>query len=155
VNPADPLSQLRDIHLPATGGWWPPAPGWWVLLVLLLILLALAIGYLRHHRRHNLWKRQARAELAALAAQPRQSPEWFGALNQLLKRVARQVQPEHRPETLTGRRWADYLLASAPSERTGWRDTVEAMVAAPLQPQTTAEPGPALEFARQWLEARL
>ncbi|HAU18090.1 MAG TPA: DUF4381 domain-containing protein, partial [Marinobacter adhaerens] len=40
MNPQDPLSQLRDIHLPETGGLWPPAPGWWVLAILLIAVLA-------------------------------------------------------------------------------------------------------------------
>ena len=44
MNPQDPLSQLKDIHLPATGGFWPPAPGWW-LLALILLLAHLVMRY--------------------------------------------------------------------------------------------------------------
>jgi hypothetical protein len=40
----DLLQQLRDIHLPATPGWWPPAVGWWLLAVAVLV----ACGYLFH-----------------------------------------------------------------------------------------------------------
>ena len=45
MNPQDPLSQLKDIHLPAAGGFWPPAPGWW-LLTLLALLLIVALVWL-------------------------------------------------------------------------------------------------------------
>lgn len=51
MNPQDPLSQLRDIHLPATGGFWPPAPGWWLLALILLLSLAGLCWLL--HRRHR------------------------------------------------------------------------------------------------------
>ena len=40
----DPLSALRDIHLPPEPGFWPPAPGWWILaLILVLVASALAL----------------------------------------------------------------------------------------------------------------
>ena len=40
--PMDPLSGLRDIHLPPPPPLWPPAPGWWLLA--LLAIAAVVIG---------------------------------------------------------------------------------------------------------------
>ncbi len=44
---ADPLAELRDIHLPEAIGWWPVAPGWWLLLALIIIFIAALFYYLR------------------------------------------------------------------------------------------------------------
>ena len=42
----DPLSELRDIHLPDPVSWWPPAPGWWIAVGIGFGLLAAAgIGF--------------------------------------------------------------------------------------------------------------
>ena len=63
----DPLSQLRDIHIPPPEGFWPPAPGWWFVL-LLVIGLAIAITvWLRRRRQKNAWYRIARRRLDRLA----------------------------------------------------------------------------------------
>ena len=53
MNGQDPLAQLRDIHLPDTGGFWPPAPGWWLLALLSLTALALAVLWWRRHLRRR------------------------------------------------------------------------------------------------------
>ncbi|MDQ6999108.1 MAG: DUF4381 domain-containing protein [Mariprofundus sp.] len=44
---ADPLAQLRDIHLPDAISWWPLAPGWWMLFALILIIIVALFYYLR------------------------------------------------------------------------------------------------------------
>jgi hypothetical protein len=58
----DPLSALRDIHLPADPGWWPPAPGWWLLLIVLVagipVLLPRFRGYLHSRRLLRLLERR-------------------------------------------------------------------------------------------------
>ena len=49
---ADPLAELRDIHLPEAVGYWPLAPGWWLLLVSALVLAGLIVWTVRRYRRN-------------------------------------------------------------------------------------------------------
>ncbi len=42
--------QLREIHLPEAGLWWPPAPGWWFALALLLTLILVVPWIVRRFR---------------------------------------------------------------------------------------------------------
>ncbi|MCZ6620217.1 MAG: DUF4381 domain-containing protein [Gammaproteobacteria bacterium] len=44
---ADPLAQLRDIHLPLDPSWWPPAPGWWLLVFGSMALVWFTVRYTR------------------------------------------------------------------------------------------------------------
>ena len=56
---ANPLDQLRDIHLPEAIGWWPLAPGWWLLIILVCLgLITLARLFLRR-RQASAYRRQA------------------------------------------------------------------------------------------------
>ena len=152
--PDDPLSQLRDIHLPQTGGFWPPAPGWWVLTFALLIAIAALVWLVRRHHRRNRWLRLARAELAILEHTASREPQWFAQLNTLLKRVARERYPDEQPEAQSGNQWTACLLSHLPDGKIAQRPVVEALVNSAWQPQPTAEPTQALEFARTWLEAQ-
>ncbi len=62
MNTPDPLSELRDLHLPAAVSPWPPAPGWWILLAL-SILLIVVVGYILAHYLDSLkYRRKALAE---------------------------------------------------------------------------------------------
>lgn len=151
MTPQDPLSQLRDIHLPETGGFWPPAPGWWLLALVVLGALAGLVWWLCRRRRRTLWLRQAKAELAILERQASPEPAWFNQLNGLLKRAARLRYPDQHPESLTGDAWIDFLLQTAPDHRIASRPTVEAMVHSSWQPSTNADPRHSVEFARRWL----
>ncbi len=151
MNPQDPLSQLRDIHLPATGGLWPPAPGWWVLALILLAVLAAMAWWLQRRRRRNRWLKTARRQLAALEQTARPEPDWFTALNTLLKIAARERYPEQHPEAMSGEDWVTFLLATSPRDRIASRPLVEALVESTWRPSASAQPAQAVAFARLWL----
>lgn len=155
MNNQDPLAQLKDIHLPETGGWWPPAPGWWLLAALCLIALIALVWFGKRHRKRTLWKRQAKAELERLRQRACNEPKWYGELNRLLKRIARQRHADRHPESMTGAQWVDFLLETLPKDRIASRPTAEALVAAAWQPKSALEPRNALAFASLWLEAQL
>jgi hypothetical protein len=155
MNGQDPLAQLRDIHLPDTGGIWPPAPGWWLLAILCAIGLVVAVILWRRQRRHTAWHREARRLMADLEARASKTPEWFSELNALLKRVAWRSHPGRNPQAMSGEQWIAFLLATAPSNRIASRPVVEAMVISTWQPNPTADPHQTLDFATLWLEAQL
>ena len=156
-NATDALQNLRDIHLPQSGGWWPPAPGWWVLFALLLLCLAGAGLWWRRRQRHNRRWLAAQRELTLLRAQPQATAAWFSQLNALLKRAARDCYPQQPIAALSGRDWAAFLsqsmdghddLASArPDEY-----QVVAMVNDCWRPISQSEPQQALDIAERWLK---
>ena len=151
MNPQDPLSQLRDIHLPETGGFWPPAPGWWILAVLLIAALAALIWLILKRRKRNRWLRLARAELARLERSASPDSAWFTQLNTLLKQAARERYPDQHPEVLTGEAWVEFLLETQPGDRMNARPVAEALVYSAWRPEVSVEPAEALTFARSWL----
>ena len=151
MNPQDPLSQLRDIHLPAPGGFWPPAPGWWFLAILAVALIAALTWIILKRRRRNRWFRSARSELALLERLAAPDARWFVQLNTLLKQAARERYPESHPEALTGDAWVEFLLATAPKHRVASRSVAEALVESAWRPSVSTEPAQALAFARLWL----
>ena len=152
--PDDPLSQLRDIHLPQTGGFWPPAPGWWVLAFVLLVAVAILVWAVHRRHRRNRWLRLAKAELASLERSAVKEPQWFTQLNALLKRVARERYPDEDPEAQSGEQWTACLLRHLPDSRMVQQPIVNALVNSAWQPQPTAEPAQAIKFAHRWLEAQ-
>ena len=109
----DPLSQLRDLHLPADPGWWPPAPGWWLLaLALLGGLIYLALRLQQRHRRERP-KRLALSQLntlqQSLADGSISSAAYVHQCNALLKRLWVRVLQRNEAAPLTGDAWLDYL----------------------------------------------
>lgn len=150
----DPLSQLRDIHLPDPGGFWPPAPGWWALLILALVLLALVSWWLIRRHRRNRWLVQALSEIDQLAVATDRDTDWFRRLNQLLKRCARHRYPQRFPESLSGNAWVDFLLETGTGGDSASRTTLEDMVASSWNPEPSCDADQAIAVARLWLRGQ-
>ena len=111
---ADPLAQLRDIHLPDPISAWPPGPGWWLLgIALLLSVMATVIWWSRQYRA-NAWRRQARAALNNAYRQWRNDgldAVYLQTVNETLKRAALQQFPREAVARLSGARWESFLDA--------------------------------------------
>lgn len=106
------LEQLRDIHSPEPIGWWPPAIGWWILLFLFLCaLIALGITiYLKHQR--NAYRRQAVSAAGQLYQQyqeDRDTAGYLGEMNELLRRVVRQITSDQSFAEKSGKGWISML----------------------------------------------
>ncbi|WP_166261021.1 DUF4381 domain-containing protein [Marinobacter salicampi] len=150
----DPLKDLRDIHLPEPGGFWPPAPGWWLLAaVVLALVIGLAI-WLWRRRRRNAWLRQARRELDDINAMPGSEGQKLKQLNLLLKRAARARYPERRPEALTGDSWVAFLMETGRHNRSSDEPLLLGLVESSWRPGATVPFGEAEQAARSWLRAQ-
>ena len=147
----DPLSQLRDIHVPPPGGFWPPAPGWWLLAVLLILLVIAAVWLIRRRRQRNAWHRVAMRDLDRLANRAAVTPQWFNELNALLKQSAMARYPDQNPEALSGASWVGFLLETSPKDRIASRPVVTALVDSCFQPTPSCSTDDAVRFARLWL----
>lgn len=108
---ADPLAELRDLHLPPDPGWWPLAPGWW-LVGLLTTLAVVGLVWLIRHWRRPTPRRVALQELKALQAQ-QQTGEFPDRLAAWWRRcaIARDGQ---QVAALTGERWHRQLQQAGP-----------------------------------------
>jgi hypothetical protein len=109
----DPLSRLRDVHLPDAPSFWPPAPGWWLLGFVLLLLLGWGVYTLIKRHQREAPRRQALAELERLSQQTRSGAlapaEAIHAANALLKRLWVHVDHDATVAALTGDAWLAYL----------------------------------------------
>jgi len=89
----DPLSQLRDIHLPEPISWWPPAPGWWLLVIIILILLFFTIRWLIKRRANNCYRRESIEQLKQIHAVSANNLQQCQKLLALLRCTAKTAYP--------------------------------------------------------------
>jgi hypothetical protein len=110
--PMDPLSGLRDIHLPPPPPVWPPAPGWWLLALLATGAVAVAVRHAFLSWRRGAARRAAVRSLADLRDRFHngEAPEVLTAeLSKLLRRAAMVRHPRARVAGLTGDDWLAFL----------------------------------------------
>jgi len=116
---ADPLSELRDIHLPEPVNPWPVAPGWWILLLLILISLVFGIRFLLRRWRSNRYRRNGLIKLQQLQetyARDQDPQQYLLRFSELMKRIALVCFPREQVASLSGEEWVAFL------DRTGGTD---------------------------------
>lgn len=100
---------LRDIHLPASIGWWPPAVGWWLLVLLIPALIYAAYRGFKYLTRKTAIK-TGRQQIVSIQNNTELTDmEKLQQLSMLLRRIA--ISHYSRQETagLTGMQWLQFL----------------------------------------------
>jgi hypothetical protein len=108
----DPLSGLRDIHLPPPPELWPPAPGWWLLAIVAVVVLGIVLRFAFATWRRGRPRRAAVRAIEALRNRHAagESPlVLVGELATLVRRAAMIRYPRTRVAGLTGRAWLEFL----------------------------------------------
>jgi len=110
---ADPLQQLRDIHLPPEPSWWPPAPGWWLLVLALLTLAAVLTTKIRQRVKRQAPKRYASQLYQQLyqhyLAGELTDTQYLNQTNEILKRLVIHTQGEAAAISASDQAWLGVL----------------------------------------------
>ena len=112
MNPSDPLSQLKDIHLPQAVEWWPPAIGWWIVLILLLLAVGGGSYWLWWRYKRMAYKREAIAQMDAIRSnylKARNDQQLLSEISSLLKRTAITRYGRDEIAGLAGEQWLNFL----------------------------------------------
>ena len=108
----NPLTNLKDIHLPPAISWWPPAPGWWALAVFFVFLAVYCGCRLRRWYKRKRPKIEALRILKYLQVQHDNSPDaltTLRALSQLLRRTALSLYKHEEVASMQGLEWLKFL----------------------------------------------
>jgi hypothetical protein len=113
MDPANLLTQLKDIHGPGEIAWWPMAIGWWFLIIIIPTLtIAITLLLIKNFKR-NSWRRAALKELKSLEdsylAKPNATE--LSALSALLKRCLTSKTGDISFLALSQTSWASCLAA--------------------------------------------
>lgn len=110
--PSVSIADLKEIPAPPPVSYLPQTVGWWVIGgVILLGLLVFALIRLRRWWR-NRYRREAQAELAAIAraaTDPAQRAQALGAIPALVKRTVLAWAPRREAGPMSGEAWLRYL----------------------------------------------
>lgn len=107
---ANPLDQLRDIHLPQAVDWWPLAPGWWILIALVIAVCAYAGYWLYQRYQASMIKRQAIELLTELNNEHQANhKQLLAEYSKLIRRVVISYYPREQFAAVSGKAWVEQL----------------------------------------------
>jgi hypothetical protein len=149
LNLPELLALMHELVMPEPVPWLPQTPGWWIVLGWLLAVLLLAAWQVIKRRRRNRYRRDALAELDAIAAQrdiePAESAQRIAAI---LKRTALVAYPRADVAGLYGAEWAQFLRESADNDPQ-IADAADLLANAAYRPDV--DPNVLTQPARRWI----
>lgn len=110
---AEALQRLRDIHAPATPGWWPLPIGWWIAAGLVLAIISVLFWLV-------VVERKKRAPYMAIRKNARRlikirndglidAKEYATRTNLLFKELVIRVEGQWEAASLHGSTWLEFL----------------------------------------------
>ena len=147
----NPLTNLRDIHLPGEVPLWPPAPGWWVLGAMLVAVGWFLFRYFRApSRRARRWALKELGRLEQAFHQDQDARALLRAVPQLVRRYALGCFPREEVAGLEGKRWLEFLDRSGATK--AFSDGPgEVLAVAPYQPGPEVDTLGLLAVTREWI----
>ncbi len=152
---ADPLAQLKDIHLPNPVSWWPLAPGWYVLGIFIVCLIGLFAFWLHKRHVHALAKKQALKLLAHYQKQYEKNSNTSVSsahISKLLRRVALAYYPRAQVASLHGDAWLQFLNKTG--KNIDFNPIRHMLLDAPFKQEDTANLTPLFHKAQRWIKQR-
>lgn len=152
---ADPLAQLKDIHLPEPISWWPLAIGWYGLMVLIFLLI-FAIAYLMHKRHINALAKNKALELLKTYKEQYQKDNnaqlTSARISELLRRVALVYYPRAQVASIHGEDWVEFLNQT--SKGVNFKPVKEMLLDSPFKTAETINLKPLITRAELWIKQR-
>lgn len=152
---ANPLTSLKDIHLPEPPGLWPLAPGWYLSLLIVLLCLGLIIQALKKRYRFNQPKKEALRLLHQALEnfeKDHNSQVACATVAELLKRVALSYYPRKEVAGLHGEEWIGFLNKT--SKKIDFNPEASLLLKVPFQPPQTLDITPLFHKAEKWIQQR-
>ena len=151
----DPLSQLRDIHLPDPVGLWPLAPGWWITAVILLAIAGVMFRLIRNRIRQGAPRRNALRELASCYRTfgiDGNESKYIININILLKKVAAHYYGRSRIAKLSGDAWLAFLDKHSGEDQFA-RGAGSALATGPYRPDVSVDAAALQQACKQWINS--
>jgi hypothetical protein len=152
---AEPLAQLKDIHLPTPISWWPLASGWYVLIS----LIVLAIVYFFHWSYQRKMNAKPKKQALELLTTYKEQYEKDGLaqiasarVSELLRRVALVYYPRAQVASLHGDSWIEFLNQT--SKGIDFKPVQSMLLESPFKKGETINLKPLLTRAEQWIKQR-
>jgi len=107
----NPLSELKDVHLPEAVSVWPLAIGWYIVIGVIILIIAGLIWWQIRQRKKQQQINEIEQLLSAIETKSSftNDDEIIGECSILLKRVAILKFPEQQPQLLFGSKWLQFL----------------------------------------------
>ena len=151
---ANPLADLRDIHLPPPVSAWPPGKGYYTLLALFIFLYFIYRFY-QKKRAQAAPKREALKTLSNIEADYKahqKTKQTAAAITTLLKQITLAYHPRIDVASLHGQAWLSFLQKN--SSHIDFYALEKSLLEAPFNPKSNHDLSPLFLATKRFIQQR-